>query len=153
MTDVTEIRDEILAKLMYSIGKDRIVANTHDWLNATILALRDRIIDRWMTSTRDSYRAESKRVYYLSLEFLIGRLLRDALSNLELTQKECIRALPNIITNLKDPIKNYEQFLVMNNVLQEIEITTIRNEFKEKIKSELAIDIRVSITDFHLQIV
>ncbi len=86
MTDVAAIRDQILAKLAYSIGKDRVVANNHDWLNATILTLRDRIIDRWMTSTRDSYKGEAKRVYYLSLEFLIGRLLRDALSNLELTE-------------------------------------------------------------------
>jgi glycogen phosphorylase len=85
MTEAETIRDEILAKLTYSIGKDVAVAKNHDWLAATILALRDRIIDRWMASTKESYKAQSKRVYYLSLEFLIGRLLRDALSNLELT--------------------------------------------------------------------
>ena len=79
-------RSEILAKLTYAIGKDPVVAKRHDWLHATILALRDRIIDRWMDSTRRAYRAGAKRVYYLSLEFLIGRLLRDALSNLELTE-------------------------------------------------------------------
>ncbi len=50
-----------------------------------MLALRDRIIDRWMESTKAAYQAKAKRVYYLSLEFLIGRLLRDAMSNLELT--------------------------------------------------------------------
>ena len=85
MTESEKIRDEILAKLTYSIGKDRAVAKDHDWLAATILALRDHIIDRWMDSTRNSYQVKAKRVYYLSLEFLIGRLLRDALSNLELT--------------------------------------------------------------------
>jgi glycogen phosphorylase len=79
------VKSEILAKLTYSIGKDPVVAKPHDWLAATILALRDHIIDRWMESTRAAYKAEAKRVYYLSLEFLIGRLLRDALSNLELT--------------------------------------------------------------------
>ncbi len=83
--DPQTIRAEILEKLAYAIGKDPIVANDHDWLDATILALRDRIIDRWMDSTRATYRAGTKRVYYLSLEFLIGRLLRDALGNLELT--------------------------------------------------------------------
>ncbi|MGQ0485079.1 MAG: glycogen/starch/alpha-glucan phosphorylase [Hyphomicrobiales bacterium] len=83
--DPETIRAEILEKLAYAIGKDPIVANDHDWLDATILALRDRIIDRWMDSTRVTYRAGAKRVYYLSLEFLIGRLLRDALGNLELT--------------------------------------------------------------------
>jgi len=84
-TDAESIRVEILEKLAYAIGKDPIVAKTHDWLAATILALRDRVIDRWMESTRAAYKAEAKRVYYLSLEFLIGRLLRDALGNLELT--------------------------------------------------------------------
>ncbi len=82
--DVAAVQAEILGKLTYAIGKDPIVAKRHDWLAATILALRDRIIDRWMESTRASYKAEAKRVYYLSLEFLIGRLLRDALSNLSL---------------------------------------------------------------------
>jgi len=84
-TDPETIRAEILEKLAYSVGKDPAVAKRHDWLNATILALRDRIIDRWMDSTKRAYQANAKRVYYLSLEFLIGRLLRDAMSNLELT--------------------------------------------------------------------
>jgi len=84
-TDPETIRAEILEKLAYSIGKDPAVAKRHDWLNATILALRDRIIDRWMESTKRAYQTNAKRVYYLSLEFLIGRLLRDAMSNLHLT--------------------------------------------------------------------
>jgi glycogen phosphorylase len=84
--DVAKLRGQILAKLNYSIGKDVTVAKHHDWLNATILTLRDRIIDQWMESTRQAYVAKAKRVYYLSLEFLIGRLLRDALSNLDLTK-------------------------------------------------------------------
>jgi glycogen phosphorylase len=83
--DVDQIKAEILEKLKHSIGKDVMVAKRHDWLAASILALRDRIIDKWMESTRNAYLQKSKRVYYLSLEFLIGRMLRDSLSNLELT--------------------------------------------------------------------
>jgi hypothetical protein len=86
---VDQIKAQILAKLTYAIGKDVIVAKRHDWLAATILTLRDSIIDRWMASTRSAYQAKAKRVYYLSLEFLIGRLLRDALSNLELAEARC----------------------------------------------------------------
>jgi glycogen phosphorylase len=82
---VEKTKTDILAKLTYAVGKDPAAAKRHDWLAATILALRDQIIDRWMESTRAAYEAKAKRVYYLSLEFLIGRLLRDALSNLELT--------------------------------------------------------------------
>lgn len=80
------LRDEILEKLTYSVGKDPIVARPHDWLKATILAVRDQIIDEWMDSTRKTWRTSQKRVYYLSLEFLIGRLMRDAMSNLELME-------------------------------------------------------------------
>ncbi|MBV8184925.1 MAG: hypothetical protein JOY76_09575, partial [Hyphomicrobiales bacterium] len=54
--DVLALRSEIVAKLTYSIGKDPIVARKHDWLVASILAVRDRIIDRWMASTREAFR-------------------------------------------------------------------------------------------------
>src|SRR3984957_5431696 len=77
--------DRILDTLLHRIGKDERAAKTHDWLAATILTVRDQVIDQWMASTRASHAAGAKRVYYLSLEFLIGRLLRDALSNLGLT--------------------------------------------------------------------
>jgi glycogen phosphorylase len=76
------LQSEILEKLTYAIGKDPIVARPHDWLRATILAVRDRIIDQWMESSRQTWRTSHKRVYYLSLEFLIGRLMRDAMSNI-----------------------------------------------------------------------
>ncbi|WMT89852.1 glycogen/starch/alpha-glucan phosphorylase [Pelagibacterium sp. H642] len=81
-TDPETLRNEILEKLTYSVGKDPIVARNTDWLTATILTVRDRIIDQWMESSRDTWRTSKKRVYYLSLEFLIGRLMRDAISNL-----------------------------------------------------------------------
>ncbi|HZP19668.1 MAG TPA: glycogen/starch/alpha-glucan phosphorylase [Bauldia sp.] len=80
------LRAEILEKLTYAMGKDPIVARDYDWLAATILAVRDHAIDRWMNSTRGAYRTGAKRVYYLSLEFLIGRLLRDTMSNLGLVE-------------------------------------------------------------------
>lgn len=78
---------KIVDKLKYSIGKDTFAAKPHDYLAATILALRDRIIDRWMDSTREVYETGGKRVYYLSLEFLIGRLMRDALANMGLMEE------------------------------------------------------------------
>ncbi|RKE83732.1 glycogen/starch/alpha-glucan phosphorylase [Rhizobium sp. AG855] len=83
-SDPAALAAEIMDKLTYSIGKDAKVATPHDWLTATILVVRDRIIDTWMESTRGTYMNNGKRVYYLSLEFLIGRLLRDAMSNLGL---------------------------------------------------------------------
>ncbi len=79
------MQDLILDVLRHRVGKDERAAKPHDWYTATVLALRDKIIDSWMESTRRTYADGGKRVYYLSLEFLIGRLLRDALNNLDLT--------------------------------------------------------------------
>jgi starch phosphorylase len=76
----------ILDVLRHRVGKDELAAKPHDWFNAAVLALRDKIIDRWIESTRRTYEQKGKRVYYLSLEFLIGRLLRDAMSNMGLTR-------------------------------------------------------------------
>nr|WP_184058512.1 glycogen/starch/alpha-glucan phosphorylase [Sphingomonas aerophila] len=73
---------QIVDTLVHRIGKDADAALPHDWLAATILTVRNDIIERWMESTKAAHAAGAKRVYYLSLEFLIGRLLRDALSNL-----------------------------------------------------------------------
>lgn len=80
--DTGPLADAILDTLVHRIGKDAANARRHDWLAATILTVRNDIIERWMASTRAAHGAGAKRVYYLSLEFLIGRLLRDALSNL-----------------------------------------------------------------------
>ncbi len=77
-----DLASEIVDTLVHRIGKDRQAARPHDWLAATIFTLRNEIIERWMRSTKEAHAAGAKRVYYLSLEFLIGRLLRDALSNL-----------------------------------------------------------------------
>ena len=102
-TTVEAIQAEILERLIYSVGKDPIVARPHDWLAATILAVRDRVMDRWMESSRETWRTSQKRVYYLSLEFLIGRLMRDAMSNVGLI--EPVRdALKNLKVDLGDLI-------------------------------------------------
>lgn len=86
-TTSEKLADLILEKLTYTVGKDPIVARPHDWLAATVRAVRDYIIDAWMESTRETWRNSDKRVYYFSLEFLVGRLLRDAVSNLELLEQ------------------------------------------------------------------
>ncbi len=84
--DSDVMRAAILTKLTYAVGKNPEVASKRDWFIATTLAVRDRIVERWMVSTRASYDGERKRVYYLSLEFLIGRLLADALMQTGLTE-------------------------------------------------------------------
>ena len=82
-----ELEARIVGALRHRVGKNERAAKPHDWYNAAVLALRDDIIDRWFESTSAAHEAGAKRVYYLSLEFLIGRLLRDALSNLGVTRE------------------------------------------------------------------
>src|ERR1041385_8712296 len=85
-TDEADLRDAIEAKLVYVIGKRPGAANDYDWYQATVLAVRDRVVDIWIRSRAETKRQHKKRVYYLSIEFLIGRLLLDTLSNLRLVE-------------------------------------------------------------------
>src|SRR5690348_2479330 len=82
--DEAEFRAAILRHLTYSCGKTSTGAVPYDWYLATVLAVRDRIVDRWLESDQRAERSSGKRVYYLSIEFLIGRMLFDALINLRL---------------------------------------------------------------------
>ncbi|MCS0496368.1 glycogen/starch/alpha-glucan phosphorylase [Ancylobacter mangrovi] len=84
--DVAKFRAAVISKLTYAVGKNPAAASDRDWFLATAFATRDRIVDRWITSTRQTYSEGRKRVYYLSLEFLIGRLLFDALTNIEMLE-------------------------------------------------------------------
>ncbi len=83
---VASFRTAILDKLVTSVGKDAPHARPRDWLVATSLAARDHVIHNWMDATRRTYASNAKRVYYFSLEFLIGRMLGDALNNMGLTE-------------------------------------------------------------------
>jgi starch phosphorylase len=86
-TDVAAIRDAIVDKLTYAIGKRVVTARPRDWFVATALTVRDRVVERWIASNDETHRTRRKRVYYLSLEFLIGRLLIDALTNMEMIEQ------------------------------------------------------------------
>ncbi len=83
---VENLRGAVLAKLAYAVGKTRPDASQRDWFLATALAVRDRIVQGWQSSYHATNSGGTKRVYYMSLEFLIGRLMFDALTNLGLTE-------------------------------------------------------------------
>jgi glycogen phosphorylase len=83
---IDSLRDLIVSKLTYATGRDPMAATDRDWFVAAALALRDRIVDRWLHSARNDSSKNRKRVYYLSLEFLPGRLFLDSLNNSGLTE-------------------------------------------------------------------
>ncbi|MDP4005810.1 glycogen/starch/alpha-glucan phosphorylase [Methylobacterium sp. NEAU K] len=80
---VVDLRESIRAKLTFALGVAPEAARPRDWFAATALALRERIVAAAMAAERT---VPNKRVYYLSLEFLIGRLMSDAMNNLGLTE-------------------------------------------------------------------
>ncbi|MCY1513756.1 Maltodextrin phosphorylase [compost metagenome] len=82
--DVAAFKRAVANKLIYAVGKDPVAASQDDWLHATALAVRDQLVERWMTTTRANYAQDLKRVYYLSMEFLIGRTFTNALLAVDL---------------------------------------------------------------------
>ena len=81
-----EIKASVLAKLTYTVGKNPIAASQRDWFLAVAHATRDIVVEHWIESTNRTYADDRKRVYYLSLEFLVGRMLFDAMTNVGIVE-------------------------------------------------------------------
>jgi starch phosphorylase len=76
---VDALRHSIVERLVYSVGKDLESATQRDWMFAVFYAVRDRIVKRWRETLQRSREQNAKRVYYLSMEYLTGRALVNAL--------------------------------------------------------------------------
>lgn len=76
---VDDLRRAISNRLVYQVGKDLRTATPRDWLYAVVHAVRDRIIDTWRESLAQASEHDAKRVHYLSMEFLTGRALSNAM--------------------------------------------------------------------------
>jgi len=99
------LKDRVQHHLMYSICKDADHATIYDWRLAFSYAMRDRVVERWHGATRMASQAKAKRVYYLSMEFLIGRLLEDAMVNLGL-RDEAIRVCEDLGLSFEHVLHN-----------------------------------------------
>ena len=80
--DAPSIKRSLANRLMYSIGKDPLTATDRDWFYSAAAVVRERLIERWMETMRSYYREDTKRVYYLSMEFLMGRTLMNSMLNI-----------------------------------------------------------------------
>ena len=71
-----------LEHLEYTLGKDKYSATKYDSYNALAYAVRDHLVERWLDTQQAYYNSDNKRVYYISMEFLMGRALGNSLINL-----------------------------------------------------------------------
>jgi len=99
--DNAGIQESFLNKLKYNLVKNRESFSQLDGFNGMSLAIRDRLVERWIETQRQYTEQNPKRVYYLSLEFLMGRLLNNNISNLGITQ-ESNEAMESLGLNLAD---------------------------------------------------
>ena len=81
-----ELREDILRHLVSTVGSDPERAGDTRTYRATAHAVRDQLFHHWIDTQRSYYDQEAKRVYYLSMEFLIGRSLSNSLINLDLEE-------------------------------------------------------------------
>jgi starch phosphorylase len=93
--DKASLKRSLAIRLEYSAGKEPLTATLRDWFDTVAYAVRDRLTERWMDTMRSYYDQDAKRVYYLSLEFLIGRSLGNGLLNLGMT-RACREALADV---------------------------------------------------------
>ena len=99
--DIAGLEKAIVHRLMYLLGKDPIDTTQRDWFQALAHVVRDLLTTQWMESMRSYYLQDSKRVYYLSMEFLIGRALGNALQNMRCSN-EFRQAMENVGLRLED---------------------------------------------------
>ena len=85
--DIESLKRSLVHRLTYTMGKDPYTATTRDWFHAAAYAVQERLIDRWLETMRSYYVEDAKRVYYLSMEFLIGRTLMNSVLNLKIEEE------------------------------------------------------------------
>lgn len=78
----SDLQRSFLRHLQYTLVKDKFSASKADLYQALAFAVRDILVERWLDTQQSYYINDAKRVYYISMEFLMGRTLGNSLINL-----------------------------------------------------------------------
>lgn len=100
-SDLHSIQRQIVNHVEYTLARTRFNFDNNGCYYATSFSMRDRLLESWNDTNQHMYKEDPKRVYYLSLEFLLGRLLQNALVNSDLEDKYQT-ALKELGYNLED---------------------------------------------------
>ncbi|HUR38823.1 MAG TPA: glycogen/starch/alpha-glucan phosphorylase [Planctomycetota bacterium] len=84
--DVAALAQSISNHLKYTLAKHPEGATLHDQYWSAACAIRDRLVDRWIATQKTYHAQGSKRAYYLSMEYLPGRTLRNSIINMDLAE-------------------------------------------------------------------
>ncbi|MCH8486793.1 MAG: glycogen/starch/alpha-glucan phosphorylase [Candidatus Cyclonatronum sp.] len=85
--DAGSIKEDILSHLRYTLATDIETANKKEFYKSVVLTVMDRLHNSWLNTQKEYREQKTKKIYYISMEFLIGRLLDNALVNLNLEQE------------------------------------------------------------------
>eukprot|EP00057_Strongylocentrotus_purpuratus_P025655 XP_011680129.1 PREDICTED: LOW QUALITY PROTEIN: glycogen phosphorylase, brain form [Strongylocentrotus purpuratus] len=99
--DVSNFKASFNRHLHYTLVKDRNVATQRDYYIALAHSVRDHLVGRWIRTQQYYYETDPKRVYYLSLEYYIGRTLTNTMVNLGI-QSQCDEALYQLGLNIEE---------------------------------------------------
>ncbi len=93
--DPVSLKKGVEEHLRFSLAKDEYSHTEWDLYRSVVMTILDRLHDRWLDTQQSYYHEDKKRVYYISMEFLIGRMLDNALINLGI-QEEVREALAEL---------------------------------------------------------
>ena len=105
-SSVEGLKEDFAWHLRYTVAKSEENATDRDHYTAFANAVRDRIVERWINTQEVYHKENTRRVYYLSLEFLMGRLLGNNVINLKADQ-DCREALKDYGIDWND-LRDYE---------------------------------------------
>ena len=103
--DAGQLADDISRHFNNTLGRDKNCKSAHYSYTALALAVRDRLMERWKSTAYAYEEGDTKRAFYLSLEFLMGRTLGNAMLNLGL-ENPLHKALHDLGLDLEELVES-----------------------------------------------